>query len=187
VRGGVLVEERVVEDDPRLTDPGGVINQRELAQAPRAVVGGDLGAQDILAAGGAHLDDLALCEAQLDAFDDLAAQGERHRAADRALRAEPVWRREDLLGGQVRDVVAPCGRVLSTRHPAGALDEPDLELGAGPAVAHRAEAPFGQHLGTCGELVEALTPRAGRIGLAEAQGVGDGILRFTPVRTTSSA
>ena len=84
---GVLVEERVVEDDAGLADARGGVDQRDLAEAARAVVDGELGAQGVLAAGGARLDDLAARER--------AARGPRRssRAARAASCCGPCPRR----------------------------------------------------------------------------------------------
>ena len=49
VRRRVLVEQRVVEDEPRLADRRVPVDERDLAEPGRAVVGRDVRAHDLLA------------------------------------------------------------------------------------------------------------------------------------------
>ena len=78
---GVLVEEGVVEDDAGLADARGGVDQRDLAEAARAFVGRELGAQGVLATACAGLDDLPARDAQLEALDDRPAQHDAARGA----------------------------------------------------------------------------------------------------------
>ena len=87
VARGVLVEERVEEDDPGLADARVAVDERDLAEEARPLVGRHLLAHGVGAGLRAHLDDLAPLEAQLEAAHDRAAEGERERRAHVALGA----------------------------------------------------------------------------------------------------
>src|SRR3954447_7593053 len=174
VRRGVLVEQGVAEHEVHLAHARGAVDQRELAETPRAFVEGELHADELLALLGAHLDDLAAGEAHLEAVDDAALEGERPRAAHGALRAHAMGAREDLFRRHVRDVCAPGDGLAATRHPPRPRDETDLEVGPRSVVTHSAERPLGQRGGAGIELVEPLLPRRGRVRKVETHGVGDG-------------
>ena len=59
-------------------------------------------------------------------------------------------------------------RALAAGQPAGALDQPDLEVGAGAAVAQRREPPLGELARAGLQLVQARGPCRRGIGLVEA-------------------
>ena len=63
VAGGVLVEQRVEEQQPALRDRRGMRHQRHFAEPARALVGIEHLVQHLLAARGLGLDDAAVLEA----------------------------------------------------------------------------------------------------------------------------
>ena len=67
VRGGVLVEERVVEDEAGLSDPRAAVDERDLAEPRGAVVARDVRADQVLALVGVDLDRAAVLEADPEA------------------------------------------------------------------------------------------------------------------------
>ncbi len=89
VAGGVLVEERVPEEDAGLRDGRGCGDEGDFAEAARAIVGGDEAVEDVFAGGGGGLDDAAVFEAAADVFDQRALVGERLGGARRCRRRGP--------------------------------------------------------------------------------------------------
>ena len=80
VAGRVLVEQRVLEDEPRLLDGRGAVDERDLAEVRRLRIGLELAADDVGALRRTDVDDLPSLEAQLEIADDRA----RRRRADRS-------------------------------------------------------------------------------------------------------
>ena len=93
VAGGVLVEQRVEEQEPALRDRRGMRHQRDFAEAARALVGVEHLVQHFLAARGLRLDDAAVLEAHRDVVDQRALIGERLGAGDMCRRraAHAAW------------------------------------------------------------------------------------------------
>ena len=144
VGGRVLVEERVVEDDPGLADARGVVDQRDLAEPAGALVERDLGPHELLALLGPRLDDLAAGQPQLEPLDQAAAQ--RQRRAERTVpSARSRWGvvKTSSVGRFGTCCLAALG-ALARRDPAPALDQADLEVGPRPAVAQGREAALGE-------------------------------------------
>ncbi len=113
VAGGVLVEERVEEDDPRLADPGLAVDECDLAEVRRALVGAHLLPHDIRAARCGHVGHAPALESHREIGHDLAVHGQGHRRADDALGAKPMRGREHLLGtacSRPRRHRSPCAR-----------------------------------------------------------------------------
>ena len=79
VAGGVLVEQRLLEDDVEPAHPRRGIDQRHLAQAPGAGVFVQAGAHHVGVGVGGHLDDEAVGEAQRKAGDQHAVHRDRPR------------------------------------------------------------------------------------------------------------
>ena len=79
VARGVLVEQRVVEQQPGLRDRRAVRHERDLAETAGARVGVDELLQDGLAALGGHIRHAAGLECQAEIFDHRAAVAERLR------------------------------------------------------------------------------------------------------------
>jgi hypothetical protein len=69
----VLVEERVEEDVPDLTDARAAVDERDLAELRRSVVRGELGADVVGAGRRLDVDCAAVFERQLEVADDVAA------------------------------------------------------------------------------------------------------------------
>jgi len=75
VARGVLVEQRIEEQQPAFRNRRGMRHQRDLTKAPRALVGIEDLVQNLLAAGGFRLDDAPFLEAHRDAVDQRALIG----------------------------------------------------------------------------------------------------------------
>ena len=104
VTGGVLVEQRVEEDDPGLADAGLAVDERDLAEVGGALVGPHLLADDVGARRRRPPRRRARREAQGEVAHDLTVHHQRHGRADDTFGAQPVRGREDLLGRHVDDV-----------------------------------------------------------------------------------
>ncbi len=142
VAARVLVEERVLEDEPRLPDARGAVDERDLAEERRPVVARDLRADHLGAVALClHVHDLATLEPQLEPLDALADAGhdEGIGRSHHTFCPAPVRRREHLLRGDVRQVLDPGLRLERRAHPARAAEQADDEVGARPAEADRVE------------------------------------------------
>ena len=108
VAARVLVEERVVEDEPGLPDARRAVDERDLAEERRLRVAARAGVRITSAPSPSALTSTIspALEADLEPVDAGADPGhdERIGRADDALGASPVGRREDLLGREVRHV-----------------------------------------------------------------------------------
>ncbi len=166
VRRGVLVEERVVEDEPGPPDARGAVDERDLAEPRGAVVGRGVRPHQLLAVVRADLDGAAALEAHLEPADDRALDLERVGRADDAVDAARVGRREHLLGRHVRDVPDP-DRLVERRLPRRLRMKPDGEVGARAAVPQRVEAPRVQRVGAPVERGDVVLPRRDRVRLVE--------------------
>ena len=145
VAGGVLVEERVVEEQAALRDRVGMRDEGHLAQAAGALVRADHALEHRLAGAGAGLGDAAGLEADADVADQGALVGQRLAGRDHALGHGGVGGGEDLLG---RDVGVAGDAVLGgggAAHPGMALGEADLEVRPRAAEAQRGVAAGIQH------------------------------------------
>ena len=83
----VLVEEPVEVDDPGLPDPRLAVDERDLAEVRRPVVGRQLAAHDVGAGLGLDVDDPTALEPQLEPPDDAAVERQRPGRPDDALGA----------------------------------------------------------------------------------------------------
>src|SRR4051794_32010030 len=139
VRGRVLVEQRVVEQQSALRDRRGMRHQGHLAETARALVGIEHLVQYLLAARSLRIDDPAVLETHRDLVDQRALVGQRLRAHDMAVDAPAMRRGEDLFG---RDIGVAADAVLGERSaafPFMAVGEPDGEVSARSRVLERAE------------------------------------------------
>ena len=105
------------------------------------------------------------------------------RRAHGALGAAPVRAREDLLRGHVRDVLDPGLGLERRRAPARGGQEPDGEIGAGPAEADRVEAALVQRRPRApGALATCSARRATGSGSSSRVAVRDGVPQALDVR-----
>ena len=145
--GGVLVEQRVEEQDAALRDRRGMRHQRHLAEPARALVGVEHLVQHVLAARRLGLDDPARLEAHRDIRRSACPDSESGLVlSDMAVDAPCMRRGEDLLG---RDVRIAGDAVLGRRGaalPFVAVGKPDRQVGARPGIVQRRESrwPFSQ-------------------------------------------
>ena len=100
----VLVEERVEEHRARLADPALAIDESKLAEPRRALVLRAASPQSVRVLVRVDLDHTATLEPDPQPAHDGAADVERLRRRNDAVRAQRIGRGEDLLGRQVRDV-----------------------------------------------------------------------------------
>src|SRR5438477_6672787 len=84
VAGRVLVEERVEEKSPGLTDAGLPRDERELAEPVGVLDHVELTADEVRALLGSDTDDPPILERELETADDLAVECEWQRRTDRA-------------------------------------------------------------------------------------------------------
>ena len=99
--GGVLVEKRVVEQQPRLADGAVVGHQRTLAQIRAALVHGDELRQQVVVLLRVPLHRLALVEPDPEFVDQLSLIAQGLGGVDDALRLAPLGGDEALLRGDV--------------------------------------------------------------------------------------
>ena len=159
VAGGVLVDERVVEDRLERPDPALLVDERELAQPRRAVVLRDRRPERVGADVGVGLDRSPALELDPDAVHVRAEELERHRRGDVAVDPLGVGRREDLLGRQVRVVrQAVDGREVGAE-PLRAREQPDRQVRARPVQVDRVEAPLGHPVRARDDRPHPLQPR----------------------------
>ena len=153
---------------PVLPDARVAVDERDLAEEARALVGRHLLAHGVRAGLGAHLDDLARLEAQLEAADDRAAERERERRAHGALGAPPVGRREDLLGRHVDEVRDAVDRLLGAGEPAVRLaSSPTGRSVPGPRKRIASNRRSSSERGALAQALDVLLPGGDRIGLVE--------------------
>src|SRR4051794_17971003 len=173
VAGGVLVEQRAVEEGARLADPRLLRDERELAEPVGVLDVREVAADDVGARLGVDLHDPAVLEAEFEATDELTAEAERHARTNRSLRAARVGGGEDLLGRHVGDVLDP-GRCAEARAaPMRCRQQPDREVGARPAIADRIRLQGRERARPRIEPVEVLAPCGHGIGLVEAHAERD--------------
>src|SRR5262249_58930955 len=103
---------------------------------------------------------------ELESLDDSARpEHDRPRRAHRPLRPPAIGGREHLLRGHVRDVATSPGRGRLAPEPDRLREEADEQIGAGPAVAERVEAPPVDLLPPRLEPGDVLLPGGDRIAL----------------------
>src|SRR5690606_25434195 len=99
--GGVLVEERLVEQYAGLGDGAGGRHQRDLTEALGALVGGQYLVEGLLPLAGPSLDDRATLEAEFEVVDDGAVISQGFGGANHAVNPGSMRRREHLFGRHV--------------------------------------------------------------------------------------
>src|SRR5262245_61584362 len=85
VAGGVLVEQRVVEERARLADTRVLRHERELAEAVGILDVRVMAADHVRTRLGVYVDDPPVLEHELEATDELPTKAERHGRAKRSL------------------------------------------------------------------------------------------------------
>ena len=133
VAGGVLVEERVVEDEPCLPDTRGAVHERDLAEERRLVVLPQL-RPDHVGAVAVRLDVHDPASPRSGPASPRPARRSRGRSTGTSthdsLGATPVGRREDLLRRQVRQVLDPATGLEGRAEPSRGLEQADDQIGA---------------------------------------------------------
>ena len=163
--GGILIEERVVEEQAGLVDRRLLRHERALAKIVAALVHADDLLENILSLFGFYLHGAALFKADGEILDELARIGERLRGVNDALGSAAVGRGEDLLGRHVGIVDNALHRLVASGVELGRRDEADLEIRAVRGmVAQLAEMEIVQILAARLEIAVVLFP------------VGDGVL-----------
>ena len=178
VAGGVLVEQRVVEQQPAGRDRRGIRHQRHLAETARALVRVQHLRQHVAAFAGGRVDDTALLETHRNVLDQRALVGERLGAGDMAGDAVLVRRGEHLFR---RDVRIADDAVLGRRgaaFPLMVVGEADGQVGAGTDEAQRRIALVVQELGAGMQRLVVLAPGGDRIDEVDARGGEDRIPEF---------
>src|SRR5580658_2434679 len=117
-------------------------NQRNLAEAARAVVSVDELLQHLLAAGGAGFNDAAALKADLNAFNHCSLVRERLCRGDGALGAVLVRRGENFFSGHVGYAVVAIVGSGATAEPEMVVGEAEAKVGAGAAIVESGEALF---------------------------------------------
>ena len=111
VAGGVLVEQRVVEDRVERSDAALGVDQRDLAEAGGALVALADRAHGLVGGVGVDLDRAAALEADAQpAHDRPVRQHERLGRGDVAVDARRIGRGEDLLVGRFGMWTSPSAR-----------------------------------------------------------------------------
>ena len=175
VAARVLVEERVQEVSPERPTRESPSTSATSPSSDAFSSCADLLADQVRAGARVHLHAAAALEPHLEIAHDVARERERLRRADSALGAAPIGARENLLGRHVDDVPAPVDGLLERRAPGRARDQPDGEVGAGPAEADRVERALVEQRRALDELVDVRAPGLDRIGLVEPRRRGDGV------------
>ena len=182
VAARVLVEERVQEDQARAPDARVAVDERDLAEHRRAVVGAHLLADDVHARARLHLDRSAALEAHLEVADDVARERQRLGRANGSLGAAAVGSREHLLRRHVDDVPAAVHGLLERRAPVRARRQADGQIGAGAAEANAVEPALVQQRPALDELGDVASPRVDGVGLVEARRRDHGVPEPLDVR-----
>jgi hypothetical protein len=102
VRGGVLVDERVVKDAPERADSPTAVHERDLSEPRCTLVLSRDGSKRVGTLVGVDPDRDAAFELDPDAGDDRAGELERHGRRHVAVHALGIRCREQLLGREVR-------------------------------------------------------------------------------------
>src|ERR1700722_9060587 len=112
-------------------------HQRDLAEAPRALVAVEHLVQHILAARSLRFDNAARFKAHRDVVDERALIGERLGAYDMALDSAPMRGCEPRLGRDVRVAGYSVLRRRGPTLPVVAVGEPDGEIGSRSGIMER--------------------------------------------------
>ena len=174
VAGGVLVEQRREERDPGAADARLAVDERDLAEVRRALVHGDLRADDLgrrrrraprrcgPRRGGAR------GRARPSPGGRAAASTApcRSRAGGRARSAPPPW-------ACSRTNVRPAADSLRPMRQTRPGSSPTVRSVPGPAVAERVEAALGERARAGLEPVHVRAPGGDRVGLVEPDGRRD--------------
>src|SRR4051812_6563526 len=173
VTRGVLVEQRVVEELPRLAHARLLRDERELAEPIGVLDPGEVAADDVRAALGLDSDDPPVLECELELTDQLPGEAEWHARAQCPLGAPRIRCGEDLLGRHVRDVLDATGGVEAGAAPARARQQADGEVGSRAAVPERVGPALGEGCGAGVEAIEVLAPGGDGVRLVEPEAEGN--------------
>src|ERR1700733_5570685 len=141
VAGGVLVEQRVEEQEAALRDRRGVRHQRDLAKAARALVAVEHFVQNVLTARGLRFDDASALKADCDVVDERPLIGERLGARDMAVDATRMGRRKHLFGRNVRIAGDAVLRRRRAALPVVAVSKADGEIRAWTGIMESVKLP----------------------------------------------
>src|SRR4029079_11398625 len=144
--------------DPCASDARVFGDEGELPEPNGSFVGRELASDHVGSLIGFDADDATPVECELSPADDLAAERERLRRPERAVRAVPVGGREYLFGGHVRDILDSRRGAHWVADPQGVAEQSDREIRAGAAVTQRIWPKLVQRRGAPLELGEVLAP-----------------------------
>ena len=171
--GGVLVDQRVVEDGVERPDPPLLVDEGDFAEPCGPVVLRDRRPKRVDADVGVGLHGPPALELDADALHVGAEELERHRRGHVAVDPRGVGCREDLLGRQVRVVDEPVHGLEVGAEPPRARQQADRQVRARPLQVDRVEAPLGHPLRARDDRLHPLEPRRRRIVGVEAEDVHD--------------
>ena len=137
MRRGILIEQRVEEEQAAGGDRRRVRHKCDFAQTPRAVIGVDQPLQDILPSTGARFDDATFFKSHLDAFNHGALMRQRLGRRYSAIRAIFMRSGEDFFRGHIGDAVEAVAGSGSAAEPKMIIGQAEAEIGAGSAILQR--------------------------------------------------
>ena len=178
VGGGILVEQRVEEQQATRRDRRGMRHQRHFAEPARAFIGIEHLVQHLCAARRLGLDDAPLLELHRDVVDQRALIGQRLRADDMPADSAAMRRGEDFFGRDVgiADDAVPGGR--GAADPFMAVGKTDREIHARPAVMQRIKPLAVQPIGALAQKRIVFLPCGDRAVPVDARGGKDRIRKF---------
>ena len=170
----VLVEQRVVEDEPGLADARGPVDEGDLAETRRALVARDVGADQVSALVGVDLDRAAALERDAEAPDQVPWSCERvgRATVPSTRRASGVVKTSSVGMFATKSMPSRRGREprLPDRRRGGARrSDPCRGRGSGA----RRTCARSARSARCAEAGEVLLPRGDRVGLVEPDGGRD--------------
>jgi len=178
VTGGVLVDQRVVEEMSTLGDGRRERHQRHLAEVGCAFVGLDQLLERGLALPRADPGHAALLEGQAEVLQQGAAVAERDRGAHHAVHLVAVGQGEDLLGRQVGDELDAVLGMLAGADPPVTARQADGQVGAWGLVVQGAVLLGGQIIGVLEQGLDVLLPGRHGVGTVGAGDLEDGAPQF---------
>ncbi len=174
VAGGVLVEQRVVEDRVQRADPA---SRGRPARPRRAAPRRDRGrhsARSVPAPSSASISTARPPSKRIRRPEIIAPEVNSGLvAANDAVDPLGVGGREHLLGGDVGHVDGPVDGLEPSAAPAAGRQQPDRQVGARPLEVERVEGKSVELLRRRDQRVDSGGPGGDRIGLVEPADVGD--------------
>ena len=184
VGADVFVVEHVLVDQPGPRDGRVRVDDRDLAEVPRARDEVELLPHRLLPAGGARPRDRPVGDLQGQVLDERAHRGEEEggRGAHTPFGPTPVRRDVHLLRRHVGDELHAVHARRRPALPPRTSGQPEGQVSPRPAIAHLVEAPPVEQVGPHAQLRGVVAPRRHRVGLVEPHRRRDRVPELRDVR-----